>query len=216
MAYILDPIARVAALDIHAQKSFTELCPDELPVPGGNDITAELNAQASFASLRLGAKEAHNPKAIWLADDEHPQLSPVKGDHVDVRWRAHCITGSKGFELLDGLPAIHDYDYYVWQGVELDMHPYGVCYHDLDNKLSTGIIEFLQVRNISTVLVGGLATDYCVKTSVLQLRRADFNVVINLAACRGLSPETTDAALNELKQAGVILVESADELSNHE
>lgn len=206
----------VASLDVHAQKTFTPLCPQELPVPGGDEIASELNAQAEFASARIGSKEAHHPDAVWVADDDHPQLSPVDGDNVDVRWVKHSITGTTGFELIPGLPAISDYDYFVWEGIELDMHPYGVCYHDLQEKLSTGVIEFLQNRQIEVVIVGGLATDYCVKNTVLQLRRAGFNVVLNLGACRGIADDTTQAALAEMREQGVAIVHAANELTTSE
>lgn len=44
---------KIAAFDIDAQKGFTPLCPDELPVSGGDKIVPELNFMASLASLRL-------------------------------------------------------------------------------------------------------------------------------------------------------------------
>jgi nicotinamidase/pyrazinamidase len=204
--------SRIASLDIHAQQTFTPLCPAELPVPEGHLIAEELNAQAALASKRLGAKEAHHPDAVWVATAEHPQLSEITGENVDVRWRPHSIVGSRGFELIPGLPRITEYDYYVWQGVELDMHPYGVCYHDLAGKLSTGIIEYLHDRQLDTVIVGGLATDYCVKTSVLQLLAAGFYVIVNLGACRGLAPETTTEAIAAMREHGAKLVDSSKQL----
>ena len=70
------------------------------------------------------------------------------------------------------------------------MHPYGACFHDLQDRLSTGAIEFLRANGVSTVLVGGLATDYCVCTTALQLRRAGFEVIVNLGACRGITEQT--------------------------
>jgi nicotinamidase/pyrazinamidase len=56
--------------------------------------------------------------------------------------------------------------------------------------------------DITTLIVGGLATDYCVKTTVLQLLRAGFRVIVNLAACRGISPDTTREALAAMRRAG--------------
>lgn len=203
----------VASFDVDAQKTFTPLCPAELPVPGGDEIVAELNTQAKFASVRVGSKDAHSAKAIWVASDSQPQFSPVAGDNVDIRWNRHAEPGTLGFELLDGLPAPKDYDYFVWKGVELDMHPYGACYHDFKEQLSTGVIEFLRGRSIKQVLVGGLATDYCVKVTVLQLVRAGFEVIVNLAACRGIAEETCQQALAEMRDAGVLFVEHSGELS---
>jgi nicotinamidase/pyrazinamidase len=120
----------------------------------------------------------------------------------------HCVPGRKGFELLDGLPAPIDYDFFVWKGVEPDLHPYGTCFHDLAERRSTGLIEFLQARKVDTVLVGGLATDYCVKTSVLQLRRAGFRVIVHLDACRGIAPATVASAHTQMIEAGAELAQS--------
>ena len=78
---------------------------------------------------------------------------------------------------------------------------YGACYHDIAERLSTGVIEFLRQKSVTTVIVGGLATDYCVKTTVMQLLRADFQVIVNMAACRGLTPATTQRALAAMRQA---------------
>ncbi len=214
MAISIGPKSEVASVDVHTQKSFTPLCPNELPVPEGHLIATELNQQAELASHRIGSKEAHHPKALWVADDSHPQLSPVSGDNVDVYWAAHSIVGTEGFNLIDGLPAITEYDYFIWEGIELDMHPYGICYHDQAEKLSTGVIEYLKQHQIKTVIVGGLATDYCVKVSAHQLVRAGFRVIINLGACRGLDVETTQLAIEEMQAAGIECIKNASELMN--
>lgn len=205
---------KVASFDVHAQKTFTPLCPNELPVPEGNKIAPELNAQAKKASLRIGSKEAHNPQAIWVTHNRNEITKPIKGANVDVKWPPHAVPGTTGFEYIDGLPHPTEYDYFIWEGIELDLHPYGACYHDIKETLSTGVIEFLRVKNINTVLVGGLATDYCVKTTALQLRQANFNVIINLGACGGLAEDTIKAAINEMKKSGIKFVDSSEDLVN--
>ena len=75
-----------------------------------------------------------------------------------------------------------------------DLTPY------LAEKRSTGVIEFLRHNGVERVLVGGLALDYCVKTTALQLRRAGFEVIVYLLACR---------AMND---AGITLAASQEEL----
>ncbi|MCD6045308.1 MAG: pncA [Gammaproteobacteria bacterium] len=210
--YQLPEKSTVASLDVDAQKTFTPLCPHELPVPGGTEIVAELNAQAHFASLRLASKDSHSAQALWVADAAHPPLSAITAPHMDCYWPVHAVPGTLGFESLPGLPAIADYDYVVWKGVELDMHPYGACYHDLRERLSTGVLEFLKVHGIRCVIVGGLATEYCVKTTALQLRRGGLDVVVNLGACRGLDPEGIEAAIQQMKTADIAFVARAKEL----
>ncbi|WP_233468153.1 isochorismatase family protein [Zooshikella ganghwensis] len=202
----------VASFDVDAQQTFTPLCSDELPVPDGHTIVEELNAQAQLAGWRIGSKDAHSPHAIWVADEHHPPLQPVEGKHVDVRWPVHAVPGSKGFSLLPGLPEPAEYDFFVWKGIELDMHPYGACFHDLSNKLSTGVIEFLHFRQIQWIVLGGLALDYCVKTTALQLRSAGFKVIVNLAATRGLAPESAAHAKAEMGNAGVLFIARSSDL----
>ncbi len=198
----------VASFDVDAQRTFTPICPDELPVLGGDEIAHELNLQAVFASLRVGSKDAHSVKALWMADATKPALSAIPEaaatPNLDVHWPAHAIVGTNGFELLEGLPRPIEYDYFVWKGIEIDLHPYGACYHDLANTRSTGVIEFLKSRDIKTVIVGGLALDYCVATTATQLRQAGFAVIINLAATRGISVATCEQAEASLRALGVV------------
>ncbi len=202
-----------AAFDVDCQKGFTPLCPDELPVPEGEKIGEELNRQAHLASLRVASKDCHNPNAVWVATPDKPQYSQVGLPNSDIRWNRHCEVGTRGHELLDGLPAPEEYDFMVYKGVENHMHPYGACFHDLKDRQSTGVIEFLKIKGIKAILAGGLATDYCVKNTVLQLLKAGFSVVVNLAACRGISPDTTQKAIEEMRSGGARIVQSSSELS---
>ncbi|MEK1939552.1 MAG: nicotinamidase, partial [Pseudomonas sp.] len=126
---------KTASFDVDAQKSFTPLCPAELPVAGGDLIGGELNFMASLAHLRVGSKDAHTPQAPWVVKQHADMLRPTGLEHADVTWVSHCVPGTEGFNLLDELPTPYDYDYFVWKGVEPDLHPYGACYHDLHGKL---------------------------------------------------------------------------------
>jgi nicotinamidase/pyrazinamidase len=196
---------KIASFDVDAQKGFTPLSPDELPVQGGDEIVEELNAQAKLADYRVGSKDCHPPKALWTADAEHPQFSPVEngGPNVDIHWNAHCVVGTKGNELLDGLPKVSKYNYFVFKGIEPDLHPYGACYHDMEEKLSTGVIEWLKSREVKVVIMGCLAYDYCVKTTAIQLRKAGFVVVINGNATRSISIDTQMKADVEMGKLGI-------------
>lgn len=197
-----------ASFDVDAQKGFTPLCPNDLPVAGGDLIAVALNEQAKLCTYRVGSKDAHSAGALWEASEENPIFSHVGLPNVDIRWPRHCVIGTEGAKLLDELPQITDYDYFVWKGIEQYFHPYGACYHDLQNKLSTGVIEFLKSKNVTHIIVGGLATDYCVKTTAVQLKEAGFNVTVNLEACRGVSPETIESAIKVMKDLGINVINS--------
>ncbi|MCF7528929.1 nicotinamidase [Neisseria lisongii] len=205
----------IVSIDVDAQKTFSPLCPAELPVAGGDEIVAELNRQAALADLRVMTKDAHSPAAKWLVDTPQQMLQPTGLPDADVTWVAHAMVGTYGYELLDGLPDTKQYDYCVWKGVDPEFHPYGACFHDLQEKLSTGLIEWLRYRQAKIIMVGGLATDYCVKTTVLQLLKAGgWQVWVNRAACRGIAEETVRLAWQEMEAAGATVFHNAEEIEN--
>jgi nicotinamidase/pyrazinamidase len=203
-----------ASFDVDCQKGFTPLCPDELPVQDGDQIVDELNAQAKFAQWRLGSKDAHPSNPLWIAKIPQDVLTPVlpPANNIDVYWPLHCVAGTQGCELLDGLPAPENYDFFVWKGVEPHLHPYGACYHDLHNRLSTGVIEFLHSKNINLIIVGGLATDYCVANTAKQLKNAGFHIIVNLGACRGVATDSTQKTIDEFTKLNIVMINSASEL----
>lgn len=204
----------IAAIDVDPQRAFSPLCPEELPVEGGDQIVPALNAQAKLAELRILTKDAHPANAVWVVDSHEKMLQPVPHHpNSDLTWVAHAVPGTPGFETLPGLPAVTEYDHVIWKGIEPDLHPYGDCYHDLEKKLSTGLIEWLESKKVTTIIIGGLATDYCVKSTALQLQETGkFKVIVNLSACRGIAPDTTASSCQEMTEAGILLVKETEEL----
>lgn len=210
MLFFLENKMTVVAIDIDPQKTFTPVCAGELPVPFGDEIVAELNAQAALADYRAVSKDAHSPAAQWLCASHAEILRPTGLPDAPESWVAHAMIGSHGFELLDGLPDVRGYDFCVWKGIEPDMHPYGACYHDHAGRLSTGLIEWLRDVRAQVLVVGGLATDFCVKESVLQLAKAGgWRVLVNRAACRGIAADSIARAWAEMAAAGTILLDDA-------
>lgn len=196
----------IAAIDVDPQRTFSPLCPDELPVPEGDQIAPALNAQAELADLRILTKDAHPSQAVWVVDSHDKMLQPLPHPNADLTWVAHAVPGTPGFKTIPGLPAVTDYDHVIWKGIEPDLHPYGACFHDLEEQLSTGLIEWLESQKVTTILVGGLATDYCVRTTALQLQQTGkFKVIVNLSACRGIAPDTTEQACADMQNAGIIV-----------
>jgi nicotinamidase/pyrazinamidase len=205
---------KTASHNVDPQKGFTPLCPSELPVPDGHNIVDELNAQNRLTKYRTVSKDVHPSNAIWLATEDKPQLSPVENEpNVDLVWNAHCMSGTHGAELLDGLPKMVEYDFFLSKGFEPDLHPYSSCYHDHMKLKSTGLIEWYESKNVTTVVVGGLALNYCVGETVIDLVNAGFQVILNLGACRGLG---TEEELNDyiemLKSRNVLVVESSNNI----
>ena len=205
---------KTASHNVDPQKGFTPLCPNELPVPDGENIVDEINKQNSLVKFKTVSKDVHPANAIWLANSKTPQFTPIKGDNVDVAWNAHCMSGTVGVELLDGLPKMIDYDFFVTKGVEPNLHPYSSCYHDLGRKMSTGLIEWYNSKGVTTVIVGGLALNFCVSSTVIDLVEAGFQVILNLGGCRGIgTQEELDNCVELLvNEYNVLVVNSADDI----
>ena len=200
---------KIASINVDPQKGFTPLCPDELPVPCGHEIVPDLLAQNALAEVLVGSSDAHSEHALFKVETTEEQFQPLDYENTDCTFKMHCKPGTKGFELLDGLPAPTEYDYFVWKGVSPDLHPYGACYHDLKETLSTGVIEYLQCAGVSDVVVGGLATDFCVATTAKQLAKTGkFKVVLNLEASRGISAEETESQILEMQNMGVVIAQN--------
>lgn len=203
-----------ASHNVDPQKGFTPLCPNELPVPEGDKIVDELNGQNKLVKYKTVSKDVHPANAIWIASESQPQFSPVEGENVDIAWNSHCMSGSYGCELIDGLPRMSEYDFIVAKGYEKCLHPYSSCYHDLKKKISTGLIEWYNSKGISTIIVGGLATNYCVGETVIDLVNAGFQVILNLGGCRGIgTEEVVSEYVNMLvEKYNVLLVNSFNDI----
>jgi len=206
--------------NVDPQKGFTPVRPKELVVPDGHNIVDELNGQNSITKYKTVSKDVHPKNGMWIATSEKPQLSPVGLPNVDIRWVRHCESGTVGVELLDGLPSMTEYDFFVAKGFEPDLHPYSSIYHDIAKKISTGIIEWYNQHNITTVIVGGLAlnvenTPLCVGETLIDLSNAGFQVILNIGATRGLgSEEGRDKFIEMLiNDYGIMVVNSYKEIN---
>lgn len=209
-----------ALLIIDAQKGFTELCPDELPVPGALKIVGEiskyLNNEMTLVRYLIGSKDAHSPNAIWVANEKQPQFTKLDYPNADMAWNLHCVPGTKGYELIDGLPDETTFDYFIWKGISPDLHPYSACYADLKKELSTGLIEYLQLHSIENVICVGLATEYCVLNTVVDLREFGFRVIVDLAGCAGITKEGVEVAIVKMKEKRVNVINDISEIEFYE
>jgi nicotinamidase/pyrazinamidase len=204
---------------VDAQKGFTSLCPDELPVPKGELIGPECNKTFEKTKFKVASKDAHPHDADWLTEDRsHVGLPAVyaeeRGQH-DLYWPRHCEVGTYGFELLSDLPSMEEFDFIIYKGVERHIHVYSAVYQLLKpnnkgSRISTGVIEFFKANRVDTVVIVGLATNYCCASTAFDLVEAGFRVIMNLGGCRGIGD--IKPALKKMEESGVEFVNTADEL----
>ena len=66
----------------------------------------------------------------------------------------------------------------------------------------TGLADWLRARDVQRVDVCGIATDYCVRATVLDAATNGFTVRLLSDLCAGVAPESSERALGEMRDAG--------------
>ncbi len=122
-------------------------------------------------------------------------------------WPVHCVAGTWGARFLDGL----DVDGEVIQkgtAGEDGYSAFTVRDPQSGAAQATRLGSLLEQRGIQRVVVMGIATDYCVKETVLDARRLGFDAVVIEAGIRAvnLQPGAGARALAEMRGAGAEVV----------
>ena len=86
----------IAAIDVDPQRTFSPLCPEELPVPEGDQIASALNTQSQQADFRVLTKDAHPANAIWVVDSHEKMLQPLSHPNADLTWLLMLCRAPRG------------------------------------------------------------------------------------------------------------------------
>jgi nicotinamidase/pyrazinamidase len=166
-----------------------------LAVNEGDRVVPALNMLIPKFRTRVFTRDWHPENHVSFSDD--PQF-------VDKSWPAHCVQGTPGAEFHKDLE-VPDDAIIVSKATDPDQDAYSAFE-------GTGLADTLHERGIKRVMVGGLATDYCVKATALDAIREGFEAVVVLDACRGVDvpPGTAKAAVEEMKAAGAKVIYSGD------
>jgi len=198
---------RVAILVVDIQKDFTEAHDGALAVPGADHDYLEAVRAAVGKLKRAGfpviATQDWHPEEHVSFHTSHPEGEIFKphtlaDGRTQMMWPEHCVRESGGAELtLDPDVVNHT----VKKGMDRGYDSYS-GFRD-DGGKETGLHGLLQKENIKTVVVFGLATDYCVLFTVKHAREHGYNVALIKELSRGVAPDTTEAALREMADLGV-------------
>lgn len=183
-----------------------------LAVPGGDEVIGPANQLVARASLVVATQDwhpaGHGSFATSQAGAVPGQLGEL-GGRPQVMWPDHCVAGTVGAEFAPGLDTRRVAAIFR-KGMNPGVDSYS-GFFDNDRRGGTGLGGYLRARGVTRLTVCGLATDYCVRFTVLDALREGFEVELVLAACRGveLSPGDVVAAVEAMAAAGCIVVEGA-------
>jgi nicotinamidase/pyrazinamidase len=179
-----------ALLVVDVQNDF---CPGgALAVPGGDRVVPPLNrAAARFSALGL---------PVYASRDWHPPDS-THFENNGGTWPVHCVQGTPGARLHPDLQ-LPPQTMIVTKGT--DRHDDG--YSAMEGRVAgrETLLEDLATRGVTHLYVGGLATDYCVKQSVLDALAQGVRVTVleDAIAAVNVTPDDGQRAIEQMKAAG--------------
>jgi nicotinamidase/pyrazinamidase len=161
-----------------------------LGVPAGDQVIAPINRAVGMFE-RAGLP-------IFYSRDWHPT------DHISFKarggpWPRHCVAGSDGAAFAPTL-RVPASAVVISKATTPDRDAWSAFQ-------GTTLASLLRVQDIRRVYVGGLATDYSVKATVLDAKREGFDVKVLKDAVRAVNVQPGDGerALQEMQQSGAQL-----------
>ncbi|MFN3975937.1 MAG: nicotinamidase [Aquificaceae bacterium] len=167
-----------------------------LPVPEGDKIVPRLN---QYVELFFKGS-----LPVFFTRDWHPP------DHISFReqgglWPPHCVQNTEGAMFHKDLFIPHDNRFIISKGTSKDFDAYS-------GFQGTVLDSLLRERGIRRVFVGGVATDYCVKNTVLGALNLGYEAFLLLDGIKGVdvNPGDSERAIEEMLRAGAVGVSMED------
>ncbi|MEX0723399.1 MAG: bifunctional nicotinamidase/pyrazinamidase [Gracilimonas sp.] len=201
-----------ALLIVDVQNDF---CPTgALAVPGGDEVIEPINNLMDSFDCVVQTQDWHPKDHLSFASnhsDKEPFNTTKMGYGEQVLWPDHCVQGTKGAEFHPGLRT-QPSQLIVRKGFRKHIDSYSAFFEN-DQETVTGLHGYLQERNVNELVVTGLATDFCVKWTVLDALKLGYKVTLAQDAVRGIDMDgSVDEAMKEMEDAGVT-VKNSNEIS---
>lgn len=178
-----------------------DFCPGgSLAVPNGNEVITQLNKMVGHARK--------NGWPVFASRDWHPPVTKHFKNFGGI-WPVHCVAESKGAEFHSDLDISNAIIVSKGMGNNDDYSAFDGVAENLPLRYA------LQAKNVNELYIGGLATDYCVKETVLSACKFGFRVNFLKDASRAvnINPNDESLAINEMKKFGARII-TTDEAMN--
>jgi nicotinamidase/pyrazinamidase len=167
--------------------------------PGGSLAVADADKVVAVLNRHI-EKFDRAGLPIFATRDWHP--ARTKHFNTDGGpWPPHCVQGTEGGKFHPAL-ALPNSAVVVSKGMNFEADSYSGF--EATDAAGTGLAERLRGLGVERIFVGGLATDYCVKFTVLDGLKEGFKVTLLEDAIRGvnLRPDDSDRAIDAMVRAG--------------
>ncbi len=184
-----------------------------LAVPDGDKVIPLVNQLQPLFPIVVATQDWHPANHRSFAAN-HPGRRIFEQIELNglpqTLWPVHCVQDTHGVELAVTLSRQHIARVFP-KGTDKNIDSYSGLF-DNGRHMSTGLSEWLKAQGVTEVFVCGLATDYCVKFTALDAVQMGFKTHFIEDASRGVNLRPTDVthAIEEMKRAGIIVVQSAE------
>jgi nicotinamidase-related amidase len=184
-----------ALLIVDVQNDFVE--GGSLGVEGGRAVAERISdhlaAHADEYALVVASRDWHEAHSSNGGHFHAPGTEP----NFTTTWPVHCVSTESGSDYAPEL-AVDRITHHVRKGMGVP------AYSAFEGVLDDGrpLAELLREQGVTDLDVVGIATDYCVRSSVLDARSNGFGVRVLDGMHAGVAPETSKAALDEMASAG--------------
>lgn len=165
-----------------------------LAVPDGDTIIHNLAMLARSASLVIASRDWHPENHFSFSDE--PKFE-------DGSWPPHCIMKTKGAKIYPTINRLANF--VISKGMNRNPPDDYSAFAGKTLRPVATLEEILQRSPVQTIVVGGLALDYCVKYTALDANALGYRTVVPLSATRAVGDPVP--TLTTLARAGVEVVD---------
>lgn len=206
---IIDDNACLLVIDVQL-----DFCPGgALAVEQGDQVVPPINGLLTLFNNSVLTQDWHPAGHSSFAsshDGSQPFSSIQMPYGAQTLWPDHCIQNSSGAEFHPDLNTSAA-QAIIRKGYRREIDSYSAFFEN-DGKTKTGLQGWLATKQISSVYLAGLATDYCVAYSALDAAGLGFDVTVLLPACREIDLDgSLSLQLDKMLQAGITLLEKLPE-----
>lgn len=200
---------------IDMQGDFTKWKQGSLAVPGSNENYVKTVDEATRKLKDLGlpiiaTQDWHPPDHVSFATS-HPGKRPFEEMIIDGKketlWPPHCVQGTENARVL------LDNNLFL-AVVKMSQDPTVENYSAFEDGrgVKTELGTLLRINRVDTIIIYGIATEYVVRATALDLLGAGYTPVIVESLCRGVTRDTSAGAIDEMKSRGIRVVGALDEI----
>ena len=198
---------------VDIQGDFTKLKNGSLAVDGTDEAyikaVEENTKKLKEAGFPIYATQDWHPKnhASFFTNHKGTKAFDVIKLHGkdQVLWPPHCVQNTPGAEILLDKKL---FKAVVRKGMDPQYDSYSGFQDDGGKK--TEMDKLLKKDNIKKIILYGIATDYCVRATSLDAVAAGYKVIVIKNLCRGVAPDTSQKAIEEMKAKGVVVLDDLD------